>query len=267
MVDGVSLDDPQWRWRLLRATVLPGVGAVRVSELELPSLDGVIIDRQGFGPGVVSVSLLVPEAGVSGGKPVEPVDVRLNRLQALLARARVLTRTPEGRPAASVEVIRVAISEPSRVGRARWQVDATLTVQPFWAEDAVLLPTQKTGIPGSVVFSDWLGATGDVVDGVIRVKGPLTRCAIVNPVNGSGVSFISSLSASQYVFVDTRAFQGWRATSAAQWEPSATPVPLDWPPVGRIRLTPADVGLPLSVGGEGLTAASAITVRGKRWWL
>ena len=257
-IDGVALDQPG-KWEVSALTMPATPASQTVAELRLPSRSGVVAKRLSWGTGTQRLSLLV------FGGVVEP---RAAELRALLGRARVLTKREPGRSSLSVDAVSALVSDPVRVGVEAWRVEATLTLQPFWRETDTL--TSPVVSPGSVVFAQWAGSTGDVQDGILRVKGPLTKCSITGR---GGVSFERALTAAQYVYVDVSAFRAWYSTSASAWTPTSTAVLLDYPASGPLVLEPSAAGVALSMSGDGFvttgTAAetTGITLRGGRYWL
>lgn len=263
-IDGAPLDDPGGRWVVERSTVLPSVGARDVATLRLPGSSRVITKRLGWAEGAFHVSVAVLPAGWKDGVlPGESAETRVRLVSALLARATTL-KIVDGTVAREVGVISAQVSEPSRVGVDAWQVEAQLTVQPFWSAGSVITAPAAT-IPGVALFSGWAGSTGDVQDGLLRVKGPATRVAVV-AADGTGVSFEKALTRTQYAFIRPSTFEGW-VGAAADWNPTSTRLVLDYPPAGPLILSPGDAGVQVTVSGDGMTSESAAVLRGKRWWL
>lgn len=251
IVDGVSLDHALGAWFLDHSTLLPAAPARRVSRLDLPHRSGVVTSDTGWGTGSLKVAVNV----------MSWADVPV--VQSLLARARRVSR--EGRFA---QVVEVQVSDPERVARDAWRLSADFELQPFWREAATL--TSPATSPGAVTFAQWAGSTGDVQDGILRVKGPLTRCSITGR---GGVSFERSLTAAQYVYIDVAAFRAWYSTSATAWTPTATAVLLDYPASGPLVLEPSAAGIALSMSGDGFVTSgteaqrTGVTLRGGRYWL
>ncbi|KUF07195.1 hypothetical protein [Leucobacter sp. G161] len=257
LVDDVDLDDVWGRWAVDWGTAVPAPAQRRVSKLVLPNLDGAISRRQGWGSGAVNLTVSIYEAGASA-------ESSAIFLAALFARAGTLTRVMADGTRRTAEVVDMLVAEPERLSLKFWRLRVQFETQPFWCEGAPVAEPALP-VPGEVVFPRWAGTTGDVQDGVIRVKGPAESVKITGS-DGRGLSFTHSLSASQYVFVDVRAFRAWRGGASA-WAPTGTRVPLDYPPAGALRLSPASDGLRLAVAGSGFTDDSSITVRGAKWWL
>lgn len=263
-IDGVSLDDPARRWFLGYATLLPGAAARDVSTLRLTRRDGVVSRRLSWGTGSVRLVLNVPTTRVFGALPEEPVEARLRTLQSLLTRARILRLVDS--LDRSVEVVNVEMSEPVRVGPDFWRIEVTLTVQPFWKAGA-LLTSANVAVPaaGSAVLSEWAGTTGDVVDGILRLRGPFTRRE-VRALDGTGVIVVGTATDAQYVFVDVADFRAWRGGSSA-WTPTATAITLDYPGAGPLRLYPSEAGVELALAGDGFGATTSVTLRAHRYYL
>lgn len=264
LVDGVPLDDPERRWFLDYSALLPGSAARDVAKLRLTRRDGNVTRRLSWGEGSLKVAVNVPPPRSFGALPVAPVEERVRQLLSVLSRAETVVMETDNGPTRSVQVVEAAVSDPSRLSPTAWRIDATLTLDPFWREGALVASAART-VPGEVVFPEWAGTTGDVQDGVLRVQGPLTEFSAV-AVDGTGVSFAHSVSASQYVFMDVARFRGWRG-GASSWSPNNTPVLLDYPPAGPLRLSPTTAGISLSVTAEGATSSTVIILRASKWWL
>ena len=264
-VDGVPLDDAGKRWFVDYATLLPGAAPRSVAKLKLPGRAGPIVARQGWGEGALRLVLDVPPVGAFGGMPTGPVEERVATLQALLSRAESVSVSVDGGASRVAAVTDVQVSDPARLGVNAWQLQATLTLQPFWSEGAAILSAAKSP-PGALVFTEWAGSTGDVVDGIMRVKGPLTELSVIGS-DGTGASLKTAVSSTQYLFINVATFQAWLSTSATAWTPTTSRVLLDYPAAGPLRLTPEDDGAHLTVTGAGFGTGTEVRLRGKRWWL
>ena len=138
----------------------------------------------------------------------------------------------------------------------------------LWAVtlDELELQPHSTTTLNPAVFPQWAGTTGDVVEGVLRVRGPLTNASITAR-DGSGVSFDVGLAADEYVFIDLATFTGWWGGSE-DWEPTGNVVLLDYPAGGPLRVSPESVGLVLTMTGEGFVkGTTALTVKAEKFWL
>lgn len=255
-VDGVAMDDPAERWYMHTNTLIPASAARDVAMLRLARRDGVVSKRLSWGTGTVRLALTVP--------PGAAVNARVRELQSLLSRAQVVRHVDD--IDRSVDVVDVDVSDPIPVSYDFWRLQATLTVQPFWRAGSVLTsPTLIVPEPGTVTFTDWADTTGDLVDGVVRVRGPFSRREI-RALDGTGVIIPESVTASQYVFIDVRSFTAWRGAASA-WEPTATAIALDYPPAGPLRLYPTGPGVELHVDGGGFNADSSVALRAHRFYL
>lgn len=224
--------------------------------LRLARRDGVVSKRLSWGTGTVRLALTVP--------PGAAVNARVRELQSLLSRAQVVRHVDD--IDRSVDVVDVDVSDPIPVSYDFWRLQATLTVQPFWRAGSVLTsPTVSVPVAGSVVLDQWAGSTGDLVDGILRLRGPFSR-RVVRAQDGTGVIVAASVTASQYVFVDVRSFTAWRGAASA-WEPTATAIALDYPPAGPLRLYPTGPGIELHVDGDGFDADSSVALRAHRFYL
>ena len=258
LVDGVALDDPLERWLVEWETMVPAPGAQRVAQLELPTRNGVIAKRQGWGVGSVDLSLgVLPTARVS-------VAENAQTLVALLASARIVSRRV-GDLVVSGAVVSSVVEAPERLSTEEaWVVKCTLTVQPFWWADDVMT-SQGRRIPGTVEFIEWADTTGPIQDAIVRVGGPCS-VVLIEGSNGSGASFQADLAKGEFVFIDVARFVAWQGTGT-DWEPTDQPVFLDYPPGGPLVLFPTSSGVALTVSGGGFTLDSSVSIRGRRWWL
>lgn len=261
LVDGVDLCDSAQRWDLLFSSGTTAPAQRRIASLDVFARSGPITRRGGFGVRQLTFGFVVRATGTT------PVESNADILGGLLARAETVTRVVDLR-VMSAQVVEVQVSEPERFSEDLWHLQATLTLQPFWREATTL--TSPVMSPGNVVFDQWAGSTGDVQDGILRVKGPLTRCAITGR---GGVSFDRSLTAAQYVYIDVASFRAWYSTSASAWAPTSTAVLLDYPAAGPLVLEPSAAGVAVSFTGDGFVTSgteaqkTGITLRGGRYWL
>lgn len=260
LIDGVSLDDPAGRWLLDAATLLPAAASRDVAKLRLNRRDGVVTRRLSWGEGSAQLRLNV----LSGPAPLQPVHARLRTLQSLLARAATLRLVDD--IDRSVAVTEADVSSPTRLGTDDWAIEATLTLQPFWRAGSLLTaPSVDVPAAGPVVFEQWAGTTGDLVDGILRLRGPFTRRE-VRALDSSGVIAVGTVTDAQYVFVDVANFRAWRGGSTA-WTPTATAVALDYPAAGPLRLYPSAGGVELALAGDGFGATTSIALRAHRYYL
>lgn len=255
LVDGVPLDDPDGRWNILLASPPATPSKRQVARLELANRSNVFSKRQGWGEGQQRFRLVLRG---------DDVEANADVLVGVLARAENLV-SQIGSRTRQAEVIEVTVAEPERVFADYWLLEVVFALQPFWSEDTVLTSASKL-IPGNAVFAEWAGTTGDVQDGILRVRGPLTRCSILAE-DGRGLSFEYELTASQYAFIDPVTMTAWRGGSS-QWTPSANLIPLDYPAAGTLVLTPGSSGVALTVAAEGTDdQTSGLVLRGRKWWL
>lgn len=260
LADGVFLDDPDGRWFVNDSTTWPSVPARRVSTLELPRRNGVTVRKQGWGTGSVKLGLYVH------GDGAEAVDPNLDVLEALLSRANEVTFRNADRTR-TVEVVRVELSEPEILDDVSWsKLEVTLTVQPFWCGDSVITSTDRVLVVGELTFSEWAGCSGPVSDAVLRLRGPFDQLVLTG-ANGSSLRVLNAVASGSFVFVDLASFSAWSG-AAGQWSPSSTQVAIDYGPGGPLQFEPTSKGdFVLAVEATGLTAGSAIAVRGRKWWL
>lgn len=258
-VDGVALDDLQGRWFVEWSTQVPAPGAQRVAQLELSRRNGVVSKRQSWGLGSVKLSI------AARAQKGTPVAGSTQILVGVLARAQTVTRKAGARTI-TADVVTAVVEEPKRISaEGAWLVECTFTVTPFWWQGNAVTSASKT-IPGEVLFTEWAGTTGDIVDGILRVRGPVTRCSTA-AADGTGLSFEYALTASQYAYLDPVGVRAWRG-GASQWTPSTVGIPLDWPAAGPLVLTPGAEGVALSVTAEGSDSeTSSLVLRGRKWWL
>ena len=255
LVDGVPLDDPGGRWNILLASPPSTPSKRQVARLALANRSNVFSKRQGWGEGQQRFRLVLRG---------DDVEANADVLMGVLARAENLV-SRIGSRTRQAEVIEVTVAEPERVLVDYWRLEVVFSLQPFWSEANAITSAVKV-IPGAVTFTEWAGTTGDVTDGILRVRGPLTRCSIT-AADGTGVSFEYALSESQYAFIDVAGFRGWRG-GASQWSPSSNVVALDYPAGGPLVLSPGADGVALSVTAEGTDdQTSGLVLRGRKWWL
>ena len=257
LIDGTNLENAAKGWGVLFDTSPAMPAQQRSAVFSAWGSSRSVVARGGWEPGSQTLMLIVK------GTATATVEANAAELVGVLSRARELTRVV-GSSRLSVGVQRVAVAEPERLTNSLWRVSAILSLDPFWSEPSTLTANSR-GVPGMVVFPEWAGSTGDVVDGVLRFRGPFTSVVVVAS-DGSGLSFDFEATASQYVFVDVTGFRAWRGGASA-WEPSANRVLLDYPVGGPLVLSSSPDGVRFSVSGDGFGKESAVVLRGKRWWL
>ena len=256
-IDGVALDDAAERWYLHAATLLPAAASRDVATLRLARRDGVVTRRLSWGLGTARIALTIPSGA-------QPASASVRTLQSLLARATTLRYVDD--IDRSVDIVDVAVSDPSPVSHDTWRLEATLTVQPFWRAGSPLTsPTVSVPAAGTVTLTQWAGTTGDLVDGILRLRGPFTRRE-VRALDGTGVIVVGTFTDAHYVFVDVANFRAWRGVSTS-WAPTATPVALDYPPAGPLRLYPSAAGVELALAGDGFGATTSVQLRAHRYYL
>ena len=258
LVDDSDLMDPAGRWGVFLRSQPSAPPQRKSAELSLFHRPGVSVERGGWEPRTLALGIGVMETSEAS------VEANADALFGLLSRASTVSRVV-GDQVLTAAVVGVDISDPNRVSHSQWHLEAVFRLQPFWSEANAITSAVKL-IPGSVTFAEWAGSTGDVVDGVLRVRGPLTRCSVTS-ADGRGLSFEYELTASQYAFIDPVTMTAWRGGSS-QWTPSANLIPLDYPAAGTLVLTPGGNGVALTVTAEGTDPqTSGIVLRGRRWWL
>lgn len=260
LVDGVLLDDPFGRWYVDDATNWPTSSVRRVATLTLPLRNGVVSRRQGWDTGIVKLGFTVNGGNVDGQD-----EARL-ALVSLVARARELTYR-HGERTRTVDVVKVEVSEPEILDDPSFsRLEATFTTQPFWHGIDVVTSTDNALSAGTVTFGEWAGCTGPVSDAVVRLTGPFDQLTLAG-VDGSSVSFASAATAGSFVFFDAASFTAWSG-GASQWAPSSSQVLVDYGPAGPLQIDPSpDGSFRLTVAGSAFTAASKISLRGRKWWL
>ena len=255
-VDGVDLDAAGGRWFVEFATNAPVPAVRRVSDLDIPRRDGVITVEQGWGVGSVKISLVVTDR-------LAPVDENWSALSSVLVRARVLSRHMSDGTVRRVGVVRTVVSEPVRADPRTWRVQVQFEVQPFWQEGSPVTDTVKP-LEGTQTFARWAGTTGDVVDGIIRVKGPFTILNLT--IGGRAFAVQRATTSTEYLFIEPVEFRAWVGGSAA-WTPTSSRVLIDYANTGVPKLTPTEDGLVIQVLAPGSTTSSSLTVRGSRFWV
>lgn len=260
LADGAYLDDPDGRWFVNDATTWPSGAARRVSTLELPRRNGVTVRKQGWGTGTVKLGFYVH------GDSVELHDPNLGALESLLARAGTLTFRNSDRTR-SADIVKVELSDPEILSDPRWsKLEATVTTQPFWQGADIVTSADQVMTVGVLAFTEWAGCTGPVSDAVLRLRGPFDQLVLTGS-NGSSLRVLNAVSAGSFIFVDLASFSAWSG-AAGQWSPSAATVAIDYGPGGPLQFEPTSRGeFALTIAATGLTASSAIAVRGRKWWL
>lgn len=265
LVDGMSLDDPAGRWRLEQATRSPSVAVRRRAQLDLPMRDGTIPVLQGWGTGTVLVSVLVRPTRPDGSAgDVAQLEDNRRALVALLAQAGTVGFSTDT-TVRSVQVADVAISDPVDHGRQGMIIQATFTVQPFWAEGTTPVVSAPAFAVPQIVFPEFAGCTGTLQDAVIRLTGPFGRMALA--CAGTGL-IVGALPAGQCRYVDLAAWSMWDTASSTQWTPAGATSQPDWPAGGMLalRADPA-AQLAVTVDVAGQTTATQVGVRARRWFL
>lgn len=263
-IDGVNLNPESGEWQVSGETPPPTPASQKVSELRLLNRSGVVSRRLGWGEGSQRIVLDVLDG------PVSTVESRAAALRTLLARARVLTRKEPGQPEMHVDVVKALVSEPVRLGPKFWRVEAVFSLAPFWRESSTV--TSGGLLPSSsVVFDGWAGSTGDVVDAVVRLKGPFTRATVAQ--GGRDARFDVARSASQFLFFEPQSFRAWTGGASA-WSPGSNRVLVEYGAGGPLTaLTPGAGGVEVSVSGEGFVTSgdaagrTQVSLRGGRYWL
>ena len=278
LIDGVPLDDPAGRWTLNDATRLPAAAVPRVSRLDLPYRDGVIAARQGWAEGHVRLALdLAADDGPhkrAGNYDLSPLDGYRSMLSALIAGGRKLTWRPRlGAPSRTTEIIEADIAEMNRV--TDWGVlIASLTVQPFWAEDSAPVTAAVQPVGTGVVFAEFAGSTARLADAIVRVTGPISALAITDQVTKTGITYAPALPAGSRLYYDTASGRAWTSTSTTMWTPGASKADVDWPMHGPLQVWPAPQGPDLAqmaprlaFSGANTSSATGLTIRARRHFL
>lgn len=122
----------------------------------------------------------------------------------------------------------------------------------------------------TVTIATLAGSTAPVPDATLRLEGPATSVAAVDPVNGTGLSWTGVLSAGEYLFLDAQGLTARISSTATDWTAGGTDETsgLDYPPAGPLQIQPrmegsdpADRRCKLTITGTGFTAATELTVR------
>ncbi|MCI7551904.1 MAG: hypothetical protein PUK40_06385 [Actinomycetaceae bacterium] len=252
-VDTTELDHAQGWWRIESATKLPSPSSSRVSLVDVPFMDGAVPVRGGSDVGYVKLSMWV--ANDPQGHAFEVLQERVSLLGALFDTARELTHTSRSGDVRSVKILACEVGEVNLFGIAGGVVPVTLTVAPFWSSGSTITATRALAA-GQKILTEFNGATGVMVDGVITLTGTGANVKLTAP-NGSGV-LIPSLVEGKPVTIDLQ---------ACTVKQGAVNVGYDYPPGGFLRLEPSvtkgAAQTVLTVGGSNLSGV--VKVAGKKW--
>lgn len=114
------------------------------------------------------------------------------------------------------------------------------------------------------------GSTAPIGDAVLRVTGPCTNPYISDPTSGTGLQWVGTVAAGQYLFMSARPLNARLSSTSTDWASGGTDVSaaLTYPAAGRLQLWPAVQDATtrkvlISMTGSGRTIATELTVRGQ----
>lgn len=117
-------------------------------------------------------------------------------------------------------------------------------------------------------------STAPIGDVTMRITGPCTNPYVSDPSTGTGLSYIGTVAAGQYLFMSARPLSARLSSSSADWLSGGSDVSaaLTYPAAGRLQLWPAvqtatTRKVLISMTGSGRTSATKLTVRGQGAYL
>ncbi|GAA4945911.1 hypothetical protein HD597_006742 [Nonomuraea thailandensis] len=206
-LDGVPLDHPAGCWRLKKGTQrrpLPGARAVKVS---VPGRHGDIpvvgLDLEATTFGLTFKVTSATPSGADGG--YEQMERNLEALSALLGtRHRLMKlRYQAGNLVRVADVTINAASEPEvNTGAATARITAVVEVPgALWRDDS---ESTWAGAPDQLAqaVTTLAGATGPIVDALLRFTGPAVQLSIGDVATGGWVLRPGGLLAGQRLLID-----------------------------------------------------------------
>lgn len=238
----------------------PRLGATtRRSPIEIPGRHGVIDTAlPEFGEALITLSI----QSTAGSQAA--VEAAVAKLTALLAQP-VLTVTRIAGGYETSGAARLASISPGRHTPNAWQELTAVLAIPA----GMLAEPPAVGTP--MVFSANLtnallphlqGSSAPITDAIVRLKGPHSGIfTLTDAATGTGLSqAATSLTGSQYLYLDAARLRSWVSASDSQWTPGGTDVSqhLDYPGAGPLQLWPV---VEPAVGDSSFAAASEPRVR------
>lgn len=117
-------------------------------------------------------------------------------------------------------------------------------------------------------------STAPIGDAIMRATGPCTNPYVSDPSTGTGLSYIGTVAAGQYLFLAARPLTARLSSSSADWLSGGTDVSaaLTYPGAGRLQLWPVvqtatTRKVQVSMTGSGRTSATKLAVRGQAAYL
>ena len=117
-------------------------------------------------------------------------------------------------------------------------------------------------------------STAPIGDAIMRITGPCTNPYVSDPSTGTGLSYIGTVAAGQFLFMAARPLTARLSSSSADWLSGGSDVSaaLTYPGAGRLQLWPAvqtatTRKVQISMTGSGRTSATKLAVRGQAAYL
>lgn len=264
-IDGLDVRD----WTLLKSILIRPQLSARNQSLQVAGRSGIIpVPRLAVELEPLQLDLALAPAADNPGT----LEVMLDRLSAVLLdpQLTVIRRKPRGEDdtpqltRARAELVSAGPEVEDRVSGlwARWKVSLRLP-EAQWRD---LKPKTAILAPGKRKLAGMSGVL-PVRDAVVRARGPLSRLVLLDVLTGTGISWTGRLAEGEELLVDCGALTATKPI--ADGEVDATEG-LDFPPAGRLALTPAPVNARLDVvlDVDGWAdGVSGVSLEVRRAWL
>ena len=245
-------------------------------DIDVPQRHGLILGTRYFTEAHKAVSMVVsPADSNTGVVPSNLNDQRANlsaNLDTLLKifyRRKLLNvvRTLPDGSQRTAQCKTVAGVQPVNLGLSSAQVSFDLMLPySFWRDVNNIVQAKLVGATGAQLhFDQFDAATGPMSDLVYTIQGPITNPKITDLETGAWVQFTGAALAAG----NTLAFDAWAMTVTGGGG-FATPALSTITHAGDPRwltAVPSIDGIVLQVDGGGITAATQLTVTGKRAFL
>lgn len=267
MINSLTVDDALGM-RLERDTTWKMAVTSRQTSMETAGEHGsVSVGLPVFESAAVSMIAIVRAASE------DDIEDAVDQFKALCAAPGLtLTRTSGG-VAASARA-RLASVTPSDWQPGAWSCRITVLFSipgvflrgEVWTSNVIAANWDLT----SVELDGLSGSTAPIGDAVIRVTGPCTNPYISDPTSGTGLQWVGTVAAGQYLFMSARPLNARLSSTSTDWAAGGTDVSaaLTYPAAGRLQLWPAVQDATtrkvlISMTGSGRTTATKLTVRGQ----
>lgn len=227
-IDGVPLSDPQYRWRVHRATQRRTPVAFRSVEVSAPGADG---NLPIYGEHVEATALAL-EVSVYG-TPAQ-IEERVQFLRALLGKTHAPLQVGR-RGGLTTDAKPASISDPIMTERYA-RMAATLSIPSgVWRGPEVTWehPAPQSSAP--VVVSGLAGGSRAITDARILITGPATTPEVEDTATGATVRYTGSVPAGQRLLIHAGE---WRAGLGQEsWDSQATNATRDLANTGPVSAT------------------------------